>query len=314
MKIDTHIHSNFSDGTYSVEEIVKIAKEKGLSLIALTDHNTLDGNLLFCEMSKKYNQPALAGIEISTVYKNEEIHLLGYFPINSNFFYSQYEELVNMNRNYKNAKKIQLEKMIEKLSKDYDVSIDEFYSYINSIKSNMNYNRVHLANYLIHKKIINSVQEGFNGFINEEAKYYVKKEQTNLLDAISAVINAGGFISIAHLSQYNLTLDEKKEMFFDIGKITKEIGLELFHCDHSKEDIDNYLKMCNEIKNESGIKFIFTAGSDCHGQNKPNEIGKPYEFNMDKKYEELYEIVSKGFVEFIEQKYKTKENIIDKTK
>lgn len=309
MQIDIHIHSNFSDGTYSVEEIVKKAKEKDLSLIALTDHNTLDGNSLFSQISKKYNQPALAGIEISTVYKNEEIHLLGYFPINSNFFYPQYDELVRINKNYKDSKKIQLEKMIEKLSKDYDVSIPEFYEYINSIKDNTNYNRVHLANYMIHKGIVSSVKEAFDGYISEESKYYVKKEQTNLLDAISAVINAGGIVSIAHLSQYNLSYNEKKEMLLDIGNITKEFGVELFHYDHTKENIDEYIRMCKEIKNKKGLKIFYTAGADCHGKNKPNEIGCPYNFDIDKKYKLLYEDISKKFIELINEKYKIIDNI-----
>lgn len=307
MHIDTHIHSTYSDGTLTPEEIVKEAKEKKIDLIALTDHNTLNGDAEFAQYANKYNQNAIAGIEISTIYKKEEVHLLAYFPINSNFFYSQYDKLNELNNNYKYGKKGQLEEMIENIGKDYDVSVKEFYEFIKTIKSDENFNRVHIANYLMHKNITKSVQESFDIFLDEKSKYYVVKPQTKLLDAVKIVVESGGFPTIAHLEQYNLNDNEIKEMLTDVSKITNEFGVELFHYDHAKSDIQRFLTICKDIESKTNLKIIYTAGSDCHGKNKPNEIGKPYEKELDIEDEALYENVSNNFIKFLKEKEILKE-------
>lgn len=306
--IDLHIHSNNSDGTKTVEEIVQEAKEKKLSLIALTDHNTFNGCSKFAEIAEIYNQPALVGIEISTVYKGEEIHLLGYFPAKSNFFYPQYDSLTKMNKTYSDGKINQLKAMVEKLSADYDVSVKEFQEFlkINNIK---NINRVHLANYLMSKGIVDSVRNAFDYFLNEQSKYYVKKEQTDLLYAIKEVVSAGGFPTIAHLNQYNLDSNEIEQLLINISNITKEFGVELLHPDHSKNNISEYIDLCNFIQLKTKSQIVFTAGSDFHGENKPNQIGKVCDFEMDSETIQLYENISKDFIEYITEKHKAKEEI-----
>lgn len=306
--IDLHIHSNNSDGTKTIEEIVMEAKEKKLDLIALTDHNTFSGCAKFAEIAERYNQPALSGIEISTVYKNEEIHLLGYFPLKSSFVYPQYESLIKMNETYSNGKIKQLEDMVEKLSKDYPVSINEFHDFLkmNNVK---NINRVHLANYLISKGIVDTVQNAFDYFLNEHSKYYVKKEQTDLLYAIREMVSAGGFPVIAHLNQYNFKQNEIEQLLMDISNIANKFGVELLHPDHSKNDISNYIDLCDFVQKQTNSQIIFTAGSDFHGENKSNQIGKVCNFEMDSQTILLCENISKDFIEFINNKHKAKENI-----
>lgn len=307
--IDVHIHSTNSDGTFTPEEIVKQAKEKKLDLIALTDHNTLNGTNDFALAAKKYKQNALTGIEISTVYKNEEIHLLGYFPINANFYYPQYEKLLKINENYKYGKKSQLEEIIENIGKDYDnISIDDFYKFIKTIKNDENFNRVHIANYLIHKGLISSTAEGFDTFLNENSKYYVVKERTQLLDAIKAIKEAGGYPVIAHIGQYNLNDKQVVDMLCNIGTITKDFGIELYHFNHKKEDVDRLRNIVNGLTSVTTLNIMFTAGSDCHGENKPNEIGVPYSFELSKADKKELENLSNNFVGFINEKFKIKEN------
>lgn len=306
--IDVHIHSTNSDGTYTPEEIVKQAKEKKLDLIALTDHNTLDGANTFAEAAKKYNQPAIVGTEISSVYKNEEIHLLAYFPLNANFYYPQYDNLRKINDNYKYGKRSQLEEIIENIGKDYeDVSVEEFYSFIKKVKSDENYNRVHVANYLMYKGIISSTTEGFEKFLNEDSKYYVYKERTQLLDAIKVVHEAGGFPVIAHIGQYNLNDNQLVGLFCNIGTITKDFGVELYHYNHTREDIIRLKNLVKGITSVTKLNITFTAGSDCHGENKPNEIGIPYNFELSKNDKKELDKLSDNFVKFIEERFKIKE-------
>src|SRR5699024_11027449 len=95
-----HIHSNYSDGSDNPEDIVKKAHDKQLDLIALTDHNTIDGINEFKQACIKYRQNALAGIEVSTSYQGQEIHLLGYFNLENDSFESL-SKLINAYQNIK---------------------------------------------------------------------------------------------------------------------------------------------------------------------------------------------------------------------
>lgn len=278
MSIDLHIHSTYSDGTYTPDEIVKQAKEQGLELMAITDHNNFGSLEDLRVASKKYNQSAVMGVEISTVYCDEEVHCLGYFNINEDFTAKKFDKLNSMLQGYKDSKKIQLMRMVENIGKDYpDVSYDDFIAFITSIKSNDNFNRVHVANYLMHKGMVTSVQEGFDSFLNESSKYYVKKEQINLLDAIKTIVEASGLPSVAHFVQYNFKYNDVINLVMDIINTTDVIGVEAYHSDHDEAYSSELLDFCyvyfKLINSDKNIKLFYTIGSDFHGANKKVKLG-----------------------------------------
>ena len=279
MSIDLHIHSTYSDGTYSPDTIVKQAYEKGLDLIAITDHNNLESVADLRKASQKYGQLAVMGIEISTVYHEEEVHCLGYFNLNEDFTSPKFNKLNGMLRTYKEAKGKQLRQMIENIGKDYnDVSYDDFIQFIASIKDNNNFNRVHVANYLMHKGMVGSVQEGFDVYLNESSKYYVKKDQIDLLDAIATIVDAGGLPSIAHFVQYGFKYDDVLNLIKDIVRTTNIIGIEAYHSDQNEDYTNKIMNLCyvyfNSINKEQNIQTFYTIGSDCHGANKKVTIGQ----------------------------------------
>ena len=79
LKADLHIHTNFSDGKLSPFEIIDLAKEKGLNIIGITDHDNIEGSKAMLEHNGKYDIEVISGIELSADYHGKEIHLLGYF-------------------------------------------------------------------------------------------------------------------------------------------------------------------------------------------------------------------------------------------
>lgn len=307
MKIDLHIHSTFSDGTYTPSEIVRVAKEKKLGLIALTDHNTIDGFEVFKKALAMYEQDGVLGVEISTYYKKKEIHLLSYFPTYTNFNEDKYRKLLDFVEYYHAGKVPQIEGIVNNLSKDLDVSLDEFYAFIDSIKDNHNLNRVHIANYLMNKEIVSSIDEGFKKYLREDSKYYVGRELVDLLESIKIVRECGGIPTIAHLGQYKYKEDEIKELFLDIKDVTNEIGVELFHYDHDPEDVRGFLTILEELIEEDKFNIFYTAGSDFHGKNKPNKIGEPFNYKNGA-LEGLYEAIGYSFIYSLREKGWIKEH------
>ena len=300
MKIDTHIHSTYSDGTSSVKEIVKDAKSKNLALISLTDHNTFNGIEDLRKYSKENGVRAIAGIEISTTYFGEDVHVLGYYNINTNFNDSRYDIVKDCYKVYVNGKKEQLKKIVENISKDENVSVDEFEEFVTANATSSNINRVIVAKYLVSKKIVSSINEAFDKFINTKSKYYVEIPQANAMDAIRAIVISGGIPVVAHLGldKFSDDNDMLTKFFDEISLITNSVGIELFHFNHDDSKIDQLIEF---TKNYKDLEFFFSAGSDYHGLNKSNEIGTPWE-DVSEKHKNLYEEISRDFINLLEDK------------
>lgn len=304
-KIDLHAHSVFSDGTSTPQEIVDMAINQGLDLIALTDHNTISGCKSFSDYAAKKGAAALCGIEISTTYLAKEIHLLGYFAPNTDFSLSEFKELTDFFDRYQVNKKNQLTKIIENLAQDFNnLSVSDFFAFVSTLKKNNNLNRVHIANYLQEKGIVSSVKEAFDNYLYEGSKYYVENEVINLFDAIKLIEKYNGVPVIAHPMQYKLEHSQLEEMFSKAISSCQVLGIEAFHYECSKKDSLYLLTLANTIIGSiPGKKVIFTMGSDYHGQNKENTFGKPYSYELDDLISSAHKKYLQETVEFINNKF-----------
>lgn len=289
-RIDLHLHSSFSDGTCTPEEIAAEAREKKIDLIALTDHNTFAGIERFRKAVRKEGQKAAAGIELTSGYrtadqKTKEIHVLGYFSIQADM---ESEKFALMNQRiceYGNSKYLQLEKILENIAEDYpEISVQEFYKYIVNIKPDKNYNRVHIANYLVHMGLAETVQECFERFLSEKQKYYVQRKQITVEEAVHAIKEAGGLCIIAHPAEYHFT-DEEMERFFRHCMELSVDGVEVFHPSDTEEEVERILKTFQKMgtagENPVSQPFLISTGSDFHGANKKNAMGKGFFYDME---------------------------------
>ena len=295
--IDLHIHSLFSDGTDTPENIVKIAKSKRMELIALTDHNTFDGCKEFQKACQKYMQDALLGNEISTDYKGTEVHLLAYYPIDTDFSIPSFDKLRKVNEDFYKNKENQLDKIIENLKEDIDVDLKEFKDFIKGYK---NWNRNHLASYLLDKGIVKTRTEAFDKFLGDNTKYFVENEKVNLIDAIQMVNETNGICVIAHPGEYNLSKDEFEEMLFNVSKDLNTIGIEMFHQENTEQDMKNYFEISKGIQNILHKKVLLTAGSDFHGKNKDIKIGQVCSFKVKDDLEKILKATPDNVLYFLE--------------
>ncbi len=263
---DLHVHSTFSDGKGTPEEIVKKAKSLGLTTLALTDHNTFDGIRDFLAACEAEGIHGIAGSEISTLYKGQEVHLLGFFKTCPNP--QEQKELFDYLETYKHAKTRQNEAMLEKLIKaGYPVSLSEFYNYAKTLSENGNFNRVHIGKYLAHKGITKTYEEAFDTLIGDDCPYYVEKQVISLPDAIDLVKRSGGDPFIAHLGLYDLD-GEEREVLDRTVVAPSGCSYELFHPDNDEETR-------TFIRAHLGGK-PYSLGSDDHGKNEYERLGKVF--------------------------------------
>lgn len=287
-KIDLHMHSSFSDGTDTPDQLVKKAKASGIGLIALTDHNTLAGIDAFREACHKYDQAGIDGIELSTGWPEQdtapgteppEIHVLGYFPPSSDFSSPAFEPLRRVIREYKVTKIRHNEAIVKKMEDagigEGRVTVDGFYAYAHTISDSGNYNRVHIARYLVHLNVVSSISEAMEVYIGKKCPYYVPRKTITVAEAIDAIHAGSGAAVIAHIGEYHFS-GTRLQTFFDYCLQNGVDGFELLHPHNTPEDAMQILALADRVLRTSGRTLLLTAGSDFHGAHKLNQQAVPW--------------------------------------
>lgn len=259
--IDLHIHSNYSDGSFSIEEILQLAKQNNLSQISITDHNILTGSI---EASKLSDINFIVGVELSVGYNDNEVHLLGYFPNGSD--YKNVKFIINEGEAYK---KVAMMETIENLNDlGIDIKITELSEFTKGI-----INRVHICQALMKHGYIKTINEGFEKYVGEHCPAYVERKTVSLQEAIDAIHKDNGLAVIAHPYEYT----SMKSIDEFINKIINEIdGIECFHPSASPLQTEHLIDIATTNNK------IITGGSDFHGKNKPDIFLNM--MNVDDKY------------------------------
>lgn len=188
-RCDLHIHSNFSDSDDSVEDIFKQASQKGLSCIAITDHDTVEGLPEACTYSKIYGIELIEGIELSAQYKNIEIHILGYFIDFRN------EKLKTELLDIKEIRKEKLIWMAAKLN-SLGIGVDE-----TELMAKVGMaipTRLHLGLYLVEKGKAKSLREAFKKYLSPGRPVYQSRLKYSAEEAVKLIKKFGGLAFLAH--------------------------------------------------------------------------------------------------------------------
>ena len=186
MKADLHMHSVFSDGTDEVPAIVAKAKAAGLSLMSLTDHDTVKGVGLALEEGEKQGIKVLPGIEIST-YAICEVHILGYnIDINNDRLLTRLAEIED--------KRHERIKAILTNLKKYNIELDEekIFDRIGTV------GRMHIAKQLLAKGYCQTITEAFDRYLGERGIAYVPSKRITPLEGVKLIKAAGGLAVVAH--------------------------------------------------------------------------------------------------------------------
>jgi len=277
MKSDLHIHTLYSDGVLSPEKIVDTAIDVGLQAIALTDHD----NVLSYQAAKDHLKNTqredkleiIRGIEVNTLYKNYEVHILGYFMDVEN---SDFQNMLKMQQQ---ARVKQTKEIISLLSKKEGIKI-KFEDIKKQVAEGGSIGRPHIAKAITNAGGTNSVIDAYAKYIHDDSPVYVQRKTVTPQDAVEIIYDAGGIPVIAN--PHDLDIAEK---------LIKELmqyglsGIEAYHRKHSPACVEYFSSMAEELV------LIVTGGSDFHCPNIMNGqivLGKNFvpEWVYDKLIEE----------------------------
>lgn len=258
MKSDLHIHTNYSDGVFSPEKIVDAAIEADLDVIALTDHDNIlsyEIALNYVEKLRKENKKTIKviqGIEINTIYRNSEIHILGYFMDTED---TAFKDLIKIQQH---ARIKQTKEIITLLSKKEGINI-KFEDIKKQVAPGGSIGRPHIAKAITSAGGTGSVMEAYEKYINDKSPVYIQRKTVSPHDAVEIIYDAGGIPVIAHPHD----LDNAGELIKDLMHYGLR-GIEAYHRKHSPAIVEYFSSMAEELG------LIVTGGSDFHAPNIMN--------------------------------------------
>ncbi|BCU82318.1 PHP-like protein [Polycladomyces abyssicola] len=249
MSADLHIHTTVSDGLFSPEEVVRMAKDTGLRAIAITDHDTVGGVAQAAVAAAKLGMELVPGIEISTLADGQDVHVLGYFVD------TEQEWFLKRLQSLRNTRVERNRKIIEKLNElGIAITWEEVQAKKRGASPEKNIGRPHIAELLVDKGVVRSMDEAFERYLGKDGAAYVTTKRITPFEAIDLIKEAGGVPVLAHPGLYEN--DALVEEIISHGLA----GLEVYHPDHDEERTERYRKMAER----HGL--IITAGSDFHGE------------------------------------------------
>lgn len=253
MFCDLHVHSRFSDGTWSPEELVAEAERLGLDAVALCDHNTVAGVPRFMAAGQGSTVQTVAGIEFSTDFQGTELHILALFVQPEH-----YDTINAMMEDWKKKKEQSNIDLVAALNRaGYDISYAEIRE-----KGNGYINRAHIAAELTAKGYTESAQDAFKKLLNPSRGFYQPPEKLLAYDIIRFIKSIGAAAVLAHPF---LNLDEAGLRSFLPEAVACGLdGMEVLYPKYSPEQT----ALAQKIAEEFGI--LKSGGSDFHGANKPD--------------------------------------------
>lgn len=252
MKVDLHIHTSYSDGVFSPEKIVDTAIDAGLGAIAITDHDNILSYGIAKEYAKDKSLEILPGVEINTLYKGYEVHILGYFM---NLEDSDFQKLI---KTQQQARIKQTKEILTLLSKKEGIRIP-YENIIRQVADGGSIGRPHIAKAITNAGGTSSVIEAYNKYIHDDSPVYVQRKTVSPFEAVEVIYEAGGIPVFAHPYDVDIADSLAKEMMnFGLR------GLEAYHRKHSPAIIEYFSTLAEKYG------LIVTGGSDFHAPNPLN--------------------------------------------
>lgn len=255
MLVDLHMHSYYSDGSFSPCEVVELAKQKGLGFISITDHNTIEAHEEFEVACQQLGMKYVLGVELDCVFGERSVHLLAYdFKVNEEF-----AAIIKKSRHQLDQMGVDLIKIMEKEYDHISLADYEGYTYDRRLGG---FKGIH---YLHDRGFTENVMDGLKIYRDYDV-FYSNYDFPTVEEAIKHIHTCGGKAVLAHPGKYyrNSTMEE---VITDFEKLlASEIdGIECYYPIHSEELTACCVNFCEEHD------LMITVGCDCHGEMSKKE-------------------------------------------
>ncbi|RJP17567.1 MAG: PHP domain-containing protein [Candidatus Abyssobacteria bacterium SURF_5] len=243
--VDLHVHTYYSDGSFSPEDVVTHAKRLGFAAIGIADHDEVGAVSQAIWLGHSHGIEIIPAVELTSACNGKEIHLLGYLIDHNN------TDLRETLKHLRSERFKRMERMVDKLRK---LGVDIYIEAVRRVAgSKGSIGRLHLARALFDRGQVTCVQEAFDRYIGKGKPAYSDKPRLKAAEAIELITGAGGIAVLAHPKLVHI--DEHIPELVHIGLK----GIEAFYSKHTSDETARYVAVAEQLN------LLVTGGSDCHG-------------------------------------------------
>ena len=257
---DLHLHTQFSDGTFTPEELVLRAQNVGLACIALTDHDSVEGCARAAAACAAVRMEFIPGSELTAEHEDTEVHVLGYFLDTHN------KVLLEKIGKFQAVRQSRIHEMCAALNK---LGIPLKAETVFALANCQSPGRPHVARALVKEKLIGNLDEAFEKYLKKGRPAWIPKTKMSALESVELIHQAGGLAVMAHPG-----LNRSDDIIPDLVDAGLD-GIECVHTKHSTVMAERYLEIAEKYD------LLVTGGSDCHGFSKKapliGTVKLPYE-------------------------------------
>jgi len=244
---DLHLHTFFSDGTFTPEELVGRAHTIGFAALALTDHDTVEGCARAAAACAAADIEFISGTELIAEHADTEVHILAYFVDTQN------QALLTRIAGFQSVRQSRIREMVAALNKlGIPLKAESVFALANCRSPG----RPHVARAMVKEKLIGNLDEAFERYLKKGRPAWVPKTKMSALESVELIHQAGGLAVMAHPG-----LNRTDEIIPDLVDAGLD-GIECFHTKHSTAMAERYLEIAEKYH------LLVTGGSDCHGFSK----------------------------------------------
>lgn len=248
MRIDLHNHTIHSDGVYTAKELIEAAVKNDVDILALTDHDSVFGIKEIFDESKNYNVKVIAGMELSTFYKDENVHIVTLFKNNI-----IPEAIYEFSLNHLKNRRDRALRMMQNVEEIYGLKYDR-----ESLLSQEVITRGNMLRNLM--KSNNMTKEEAWQYLSSKSKAYIPSGKLSTEDGLKFIRENNGVAILAHPGLMNHDyLEDVLKYGFD--------GIEVYYPLHNEKQKENFLDLAKKYN------LAISGGSDCHGDNSHAPIG-----------------------------------------
>jgi 3',5'-nucleoside bisphosphate phosphatase len=256
--VDLHTHTTASDGTYTPAELVREAVRRGVRVLAVTDHDSVEA--VGPALLTAGDHPPLEivpGIEINTDDPGGEIHVLGYFLDHEAGW------LRDLLREFRDERAARVQRIADRLAAlGHPIDVEEVFALVQEGSAG----RPHVAQVMVRQGYVGTVREAFDRFLAAGKPAYVPHRKVAPPEACDIIRRAGGLAVVAHPGFH----DDPEEMVRGLAGTGLLDGVECYYAEHSPEQTARFLGLCRELG------LVPTGGSDFHGPRvRAGTLGQP---------------------------------------
>jgi predicted metal-dependent phosphoesterase TrpH len=253
-RIDLHLHTTHSDGSFSTGEVMAFAKQVGLTALAITDHDIVDGIPEATALGKELGIEVVPGVEISSRLGESELHILGYFLNWTDPLLAQRLSTLRDSRHLRNPK------IVQRLN---ELGIPITYEEVRALAGTESVGRPHIARLLMEKKFVTSAKEAFDRYLANGRPAFIDRELPEPAEAVRWIREAGGVPVLAHPTWVRTSADGLRVLVREL-KTAGLGGIEVHYSTHTPSQTTEYLDLAKQCD------LLVTGGSDFHGVTKPD--------------------------------------------